>query len=172
MDRIFQSPRDPVFGQITRFDGNFSDSDPVAVVILDLRARTVEPLGLFPSLSRCSEALGAEAAARDLRVLDPIAVNRDGQGSARVADVRGDVVLEYHLVANDGSEFGRGGGVALFDFSHDEAGAALAVVPCGVYASEEYLRESDEVFRQCIKGWDERRMRRLCIPFSGPYRME
>lgn len=145
---------------------------PVAVAMFDLRTRMVEPLGLFPSLSHFSEMLDAEAVARDLRVLDSAAVNRDGLGSVRVADASGDVVLEYHLVANDGSQFGRGGGVALFEYSHGESGAALEVIACGVYASEAELRASDEIWKQCIKGWEDRRMRRLCMPFAASHRAE
>lgn len=151
---------------------NPADPGPVAVAIFDLRSRTLEPLGLFPSLSHFSETLEAGAAAHDLRVLDPVAVNRDGLGSVRVANARGDVVLEYHLVANDGSQFGRDGGVALFEYSHDESGAALEIVACGVYASEAELRAADEIWKQCIKGWEDRRMRRLCMPFAVSHRAE
>jgi len=142
------------------------DSGRVAVVIFDLRARTVEPLGLFPSLARFSEMLEAEASARGQRALGPVAVNGDGQGAVRLADAAGEVVLEYHLVANDGSRHGRDGGVAVFEYSLDED----VVVACGVYPSEAYLRKTDEVMRRHIKGWEDNRPRRLFIPFSGAVR--
>lgn len=146
-----------------KMDPADSGPGPVAVVIFDLRARTIEPLGLFPSLARFSEMLEVEASTRGRHVLDPVAVNGDGQGSVRLADAAGEVVLEYHLVANDGSQYGRDGGVAVFEYSLDEE----VVVACGVYVSEAYLRMTDEVMRQCIKCWEDSRPRRLFIPFSG-----
>jgi hypothetical protein len=142
------------------------ESEPlIAAACFNPEAQTLEPFGVFPSLARFSEALEAECCVRGYRLVDPVAVDQDGLGTVEVANAQGKIVLEYHLVANDGSRYGRHEGVAAFSVDDDEDGLPFGVSPCGVYASEAEIQSLEKFTRKVSKGAEFRRVFGLTIPF-------
>jgi hypothetical protein len=141
-------------------------SVPIAVARFDINTRTLEPFGVFPSLADFSKTLEAECRTRGHRPMDAVAVDQDGLGTVEVVDAQGKVLLEYHLVANDGSRHGRHEGVAAFSVDDDEDGLPLGVSPCGIYASEAEIQSLEEFTRKVSKGAEFRRVFGLSIPFS------
>jgi hypothetical protein len=140
---------------------------PVAVSRFNLRTGTAEAFGVFPSLAEVSEALEAECRSEGYPPPGPVAVDRNGYGVVRVAEVDGGVVDEYHLIANDGSRHGEAGGVAGFSVVCNGDGSVSNVYPCGIYASEAEIRDLDAFERQVIKGIEDHPRRWLIIPFSA-----
>lgn len=145
-----------------------SASDPVvAVARFDVQTGTAEAFGVFPSLAEVSQALEAECRSEGYPPPGPVSVDRNGYGVVRVAEVDGRVVDEYHLIASDGSRFGRHGGVAGFALACNGDGSIYDVYPCGIYASEAEIWDLDAFERQVIKGIEDHPRRWLIIPFSG-----
>lgn len=137
----------------------------VAAARFELESQILEPFGVFSSLAEFAGAFEAECRRLDHRPVDPVAVDQDGLGSVSVADASGKVVLEYHLVANDGTRFGRHEGVAAFSVDDDEDGLPLGVSPCGIYASEAEIQSLEKFTRKVSKGAEFRRVFGLSIPF-------
>src|SRR5690606_9138070 len=84
---------------------------PVAVARFDLGAATLSREGVFPSLLDADRLVEKVAASRGLVLADPVEVNADGLGLARLLDATGQTVIEFHFVAHDSTRYGSSGGV-------------------------------------------------------------
>ena len=139
----------------------------LAVARFDYRTKTAKAFGVFPSLAEVSEALAAECRSEGYPPPGPVAVDGNGYGAVRVAEATGKVIIEYLLIANDGSRHGEAGGVAGFALACHDDGSVYDVYPCGIYASEAEIRDLDAFERQVIKGIEDHPRRWLIIPFSA-----
>lgn len=166
---VFRIGRIPLMREliVEQQDRPVLEKAAVAVARFDYRTMTAEAVGVFSSLAEFAEALEAECRSEGYLPPGPVAVDRNGYGVVRVAEVDGRVVDEYHLIANDGSRHGKAGGVAGFSVVCNGDGSVSSVYPCGIYASEAEIRDLDAFERQVIKGLEDYLWRWLMIPFSA-----
>lgn len=140
---------------------------PVAVARFDLGAAKLTREGVFPSLLNANRHVQNVAASRGLVLGNPVEVNADGLGLARLQDTTGQTVIEFHFVAHDSTRYGSTEGVALFSVSMTEGGRLVGVTACGVYGSHAEVMEAEEFGWTVVKGSTGRRGIGITIPFAG-----
>lgn len=140
---------------------------PIAVARFDLGAATLTREGVFPAFLDADRLVEKVAASRGLVLADPVEVNADGLGLARLLDATGQTVIEFHFVAHDFKRYRSSEGVALFSVSMTEGGRLVGVAACGVYGSHAEVMEAEEFGWSVVKGSAGRRGIGITIPFAG-----